>query len=74
MNRKKLVRTEIRKYPCGGMGTFLFQFLREFQRLPPLKLSIHGQSMFLGLSYMIIGEKIFEIFSPMNEREFVKFV
>jgi len=32
------------------------------------------QSMFLGLSYMIIGEKIFEIFSPMNEREFIKFV
>ena len=28
------------------------------------------QSMFLGLSYMII----FEIFSPMNEREFIKFV
>ena len=32
------------------------------------------QSMFLGLSYMIIGEKISKIFSPMNEREFIKFV
>ena len=32
------------------------------------------QSMFLGLSYMIIGGKISKIFSPMNEREFIKFV